>query len=488
MAQLTSTGLTIRRFPEIKKAVEDAIQEDTSTAFSFDPDLILGHIISILSAEFTVYEETLQSLNDALDRDKAGGTSLDVLLNLVGLKRISASNTSGDLSFTTGNDVTIPIGYVAENPSTGDKYVTTISSLNSIGSCTRAVFTVGTLPVSTLITLSVNGVNYNYTTDANPTELEVVTALALAIENDTNATWSGSINTSGDPELVISSDSSTPISIVVLQYLSPLTVTSLVPAEASVSGALRAPPLTITEGVSSLSSLISVTNLLEFGVGRKIETDIEFRVRASKSLAVSGSATYAAMLAAMLNLDEITSVVVEENASNTTGGTGIPAHAFEVVVTAPATVEVDTLIAETIWLNKPIGIQSHGNTSVSFVDSTGAPRDISFSRPVSLFIAVRVTYTLYDEEPFNSATDSIIREFITSYGNALPSGKDIILKRFYNSIYDAVDGLDDIVIEAQVVASSGATPAGGSWSTAKIPVSATQHATFSLADVYAVGP
>ena len=486
MAQLTPAGLLIRRFPEIQSAIELAIQQQTATSLSFDPDLILGHIVSILSAEFTVFEQALQALYDAKDRDKASGTALDALLYLVGLTRIGQSKTSGDLKFTTENDTTIPIGYISENPSTRDRYVTTEAHFNTVSNCIEAVFEIAVaLPEDASVTLTVNSADYTVIAAAGATNLEVTTALKAAIDLDTAATWSATLE---GEFIVITTTGTSNLDVSSLQYLEPVRTVGLVPAEAQEAGMLYAPAETITAGISPLSALISVTNVLTFGTGRERETDTEFRIRAAKSLAVSGSATYAALLASLLNLDEITAVNIVENATSSIDSSGVPAHAFEVIIDAPDTDDIDQIIANTIWLNKPIGIEAFGNREVVIKDASDTDRNVSFSRPASIVMALRITYTLYDEEPLTEEADTLIRNSVTVYGNSLIAGKDIIPKRFYDSVYRVADGLDEVTVEVQQLDATGDVPDTGAWVETKIAIAGTEHGTFNVADVTMVGP
>ena len=141
-----------------------------------------------------------------------------------------------------------------------------------------------------------------------------------------------------------------------------------------------------------------------------------------------------------------------------------------------------------MWDEKPIGIQTHGNTSVDYVDTIGVTRTINFSRPANIITATRVTYTLYDEEIPTTGIELAIRDAILAYGNSLTSGTDIIPKRFYQDIYGSTTGIEDITVEMQTITNTGDTPVGGSWSEARIPVAPSETSAFVAGDIYFVGP
>ena len=482
MAELTPEGLVIRRYPEIREAIAALIQQNTAAELLFDEDTVLGQIVSILSQEQAVGEEVLQYLFSSLDRDKAEGTSLDSLLYLLGAERNQESFTSGLAIFSANSGDTLPLGFIVESESSKSRFLTSDLKLLSPASCYKVTYEVGSTPSSTAITVTVNNVPYIYTTTVLPTATEIVTGLAAVISADTAASYTASITI--DDELVITSDDTQKeISVEVLAFLSATRASAFITIVAEDAGPVKAPANTVNTIVSPSSS-VTVDNLDDLGVGRERETDEEFRLRASRSLAVSGSSTYNAVLSTILNLPEVSEVAVEENETNSTNALGLPPHSFEVILSAPTTTAVDQTIALAIWNDKPLGIQTHGNTSVVILDSTGQERTIKFSRPAGIIIATRVTYTLYAEEIPTDQIKEVIRNAVVNYGSALSAGEDVIPKRFYGPIYDATTGVDDLIVEMQVLANSGDTPSGGAWSEASIAIASASSANFSLTDTY----
>lgn len=492
MAELTTEGLVIRRYPEIRELITTAISQNANAELVFDEDVVLGQIVSILATQQTQTEQVLQAIYSSLDRDKAEGTSLDNLLALIGLNRINAAKSSTDrMLFKVGDNETISKGYIIENPSTKDRFFTTTTRLINVESCYTAEYEVTSLPASTEVVFSVNSKEYSYTTTTSPTELEIVEGLRDVIELDTSALWTATVyeptpEEGGLPTLIITSDKEyEEISVSVLDVLEPLTVSAFLTAEAEFVGAIKAPANTITSPITP-QTVISVTNTKAVGVGRERETDEEARVRASKSLSVSGSSTYAAMLAAMLNLPEVSNVIIEENETNTVDGNGLPPHSFSVILSAPNNTEVDQLIAKTIWEEKPLGIQTHGTTTIPYVDETGTTRNIKFSRPSKVIVAVRVTYTLYEEETPSDNIEEVIQNAVVSYGNSLTSGVDVIPKRFYESIYNSTRGIEDVTVEMQQLGATGDVPDSGLWSESRIDVVSTETSSFTPSDIYFV--
>jgi len=484
MAELTINGLSIRRFPEIQSQLRNAILQNVSSSIVFDEDTIFSQLVDIISLEISNLEQALQAIYDSLDRDKAEGTSLDSLMNLIGLRRIPAAFTSGSVTFFGDDGSTIPTGAVLENPSTLDRFQVNSQTVLSQNSCRSCSYTVGTVQDSTAYTVTVNGNEYTYTSGVGATSADIVEGLALVIESDTNKTWTASTDINPD-RLVITTDSDDNINCEIDSLLTPDQVSLDVPVTAQVVGNVRAPAGSITNLVTPVGGIDRVYNYTALGSGRLRETDAEFRIRAAQSLSLSGASTLPAIRVAVLNIPEVSGVTIVENVTNVVDVDGRPPHFFEVIVTAPTTDGLDETIATTIFNDKPAGIETFGNTTVTIQDDIGADRVIKFSRPQGVFIAVRVTYSKYSEEVFPDNGDSLIKQSVVEYGDTLPPGEDVIAPRFNGAVYQ-VPGIGNMVVETQVLANTGDTPDPLSWSTDIIPIGQSDFAAFNQEDVYTV--
>lgn len=486
MAQLTTAGLIIRRYPEILTAIQDAMRTNISSGLIFDEDTILGQITQILANEFAVMEEMLQALDDTMDRDKAEGAALDKLLYLIGLERLQAARSSGFVQFITRPDVTIPLGTIVQNPSSGDRFFSTLPVTSSTTNALQ-VWWRPDVKNSTTYTISVNGSDFSYTSDASATDSEIITGLASAINAVASVNYEAGADVQDGVNLLkVQTKTESTISVTSVQDLEATRVRISVPVEAEVFGAINAPIGSITALVSGLGGVFSLRNDEKLGVGRLTETDSEFRLRATQSLSVPGSSTFSAIYTALTSLPEVSNVLLLENNTAVTDSNGLPPHSFEAIVDIPDTLANDKLIAETLWNEKPIGIQSYGTVSVDFVDAIGETRTLQFSRPEDEWIAIRVTYTRYDEETVSANIGELIKDAVIAYGQTLTSGEDVIPRRFVGGIYGNTSGLDEVIVEAQVLPTSGSTPVPGSWSQNRIPVTPRKTAAFLRTNITVV--
>jgi len=110
---------------------------------------------------------------------------------------------------------------------------------------------------------------------------------------------------------------------------------------------------------------------------------------------------------------------------------GRPPKSFEVVVEGGTNED----IATQIWLTKPAGIETFGNTNFTITDSQGDPQTIFFSRPTPIYIWVQVALTLYTEEDFPPNGIQLEAQNILSYGNSLGVGIDVLFQRVLAQIF-----------------------------------------------------
>lgn len=90
-------------------------------------------------------------------------------------------------------------------------------------------------------------------------------------------------------------------------------------------------PVTIVLGVSSVNNPTSYTTL-----GLNEETDVALKIRRSVSTSLSSQGYLQGLRAALLNINGIVSVNIEENDTSSTNGDGVPGHSIWVIVDGTA--------------------------------------------------------------------------------------------------------------------------------------------------------
>jgi len=224
--------------------------------------------------------------------------------------------------------------------------------------------------------------------------------------------------------------------------------TTLVFASCLNSGPILAVADTITEIDNPINGWTAVTNIEDGAIGTDEETDAELRSRRDRSVARDSQAQLDSIYSAVANTDGVTHVVVLENDTNIVDSNGLPPHSFRVIVIGG----VDEEIGNTIWLKKPAGITTSGNTTVQILDYQGFPHDMLFSRPTAIDIFMEVDLTTNGDYPTDG--DNLIKQAIVDYANGdLVSGRgfslgdNVIYTRLYTPINSVVGHeIDDIRI------------------------------------------
>lgn len=144
------------------------------------------------------------------------------------------------------------------------------------------------------------------------------------------------------------------------------------------------------------------------------ESDLDLRLRRLDEIKATGSSTHHALRSRLLKVRGVQAVYIKE--AN---------RSFEAIVHGGD----DHDIAQTIWLTKPLGVDTAGKTSCSIRDSFEQERIIRFSRPevisLSLQIFLKVQKTL--DEAVLTALKNTVADFAQSY---FVMGAEIYASRF----------------------------------------------------------
>jgi uncharacterized phage protein gp47/JayE len=223
--------------------------------------------------------------------------------------------------------------------------------------------------------------------------------------------------------------------------------------ECTATGPIAANAGTVTVIASPVSGWNSVTNPLDGTPGSDEESDGDLRLRAFGELESNGAANAISLRADLLELDDVTSVVVLENRTNALDVNAVPAHSLEAIVYGGDNED----IAAQILASTPLGIWSHGSEDVDIEDSAGETQTIHFSRPTARNVYITVELTI-DAALYPSDGDDQIKAAIIAQVEAdVQIGDDVILSRVYPAVFSVAGVLDVTAIKAGFSASPSGT-------------------------------
>ena len=466
---ITSSGFQSRRFPDIKEGIRVALEGELGTSVRSSPDTVMGSIISVFGGEIASQEALVQAQFNQLNIDRAEGIYLDRLVAYIGITRLPASPASGQL-LVWRNSEGVTLNAVLFEDNNGVQY-SAVNGLNhSLTACSEVFIEPQFSDPNTTYTVVINGASYSYTTGATPTLQEISQALVdeINLVGEANAVQEGS-------GLRISSidDGQNDLNINYNQFvLEEIATYNYV--ESTTTGNIVVEPNTITTIVTVNASLLRCNNPLDFVNGSAVESDEQLRARHERSVEVAGNATVPAIRGTLLNLLNVRSVSIIENTSiNEVDGR--PPKSYECIVEGGNPND----IATAIWNTKPAGVETFGSITSQVLDFGSELQTVKWSRPEPIYVHVRVTYSLYDEETFPDNGEQLIADAVLAYESELTIGKDVIPTRFIGGIYRAVEGIGDILIEVGTSTSPTATEPDGAWSTATIAIAGSEYASLA---------
>lgn len=427
---ITTTGYSLKRFEDIIAEVRsDLIIASGNPNLDLSDDTLLGLLNNIWCLKLSELYELAQAQWSSGDVDTADGLALERLVARVRIYRQQAIKAYGTLQFTSTSGSVINAGTQVRD--LAGNTVQTLTQLNLNSSDVVGVTLNVTALNNTTYSVVLNGVTYSVVSDASATVTEIINLLIAAIASNPSYITS---NVSGRLKIT----NVTPFSYSTSANMSTFNITKSVSAEALVANTEEYETGTLIYLVNTNPS-ITVTNEQNWISGRALETDDELRIRFKASRS-QGNATVDAIYAKLLATTGVLSAAVEENWTLTTNVDGLPAKSFEATVKGGS----DLAVATTIWQTKPAGIQPHGNTNITIIDTQGNPQEIYFTRPTEQYIHVNVVYQLYNEEIFPANGVQLIKEAINSAGQSLGVDQDVIPQRLMSEVYNKVAGIGNL--------------------------------------------
>lgn len=462
---VTSTGLNRKTLQELRVEFENKFKQVFGVAFETAVDSPNGLLISQLALSYNDLWELAQEIYSSLDPNQAVGAALDARASFNGVTRKPATPCTVDaVLYTSGDSATIPAGSLAKRQRGNLNFSLDETVTISRASCDELLIIDDG---SSKNTEYVFHFTFGDVTLNNSTSASNIAVLATAIHN---AGGYSEITTRG---IVVRSMDDSPVGI-----------TGSMPSDFIILAGKKGSFTAVNEGLQTceigeldtiavgVSGWNSVYNYVAGDPGEDLESDESLRVRRAAAARVRKSrATDPAIEAALLDVRGVSSALVKSNRGFATDSDGIPGKSFNSLVIGGN----DNEIAQCIYENQPAGIQSYGNTSVNITDSHGIEQQISFSRPTPMYLWVKVTYSLYDEEAF-PGQDVVKNALVEWAEKEYTLGKDIISTRINQGLYD-VPGIGVATCAVAVTDSPDTAPSSASYETDKrIPVSFFSYA------------
>jgi uncharacterized phage protein gp47/JayE len=473
MSGVTSQGFENKQYADIVEELvtEAKTPEYFGEQFPVTPDSIFGVLAGLFGAALKDQWDLSGSVADQGNRDKASGKYLADLAGLIGLTRLSASNSNGVLLFTGINNTVVASFTPIKSTVNAETVLTdNLLSLNR-SACNQTRVIIPTVLVGGSYEISVNGILYGVVAVSGDTINSVSKKLADAITLGGGALYSAlyinsniriSSNTSNNNLITSNSSNVTLVS-----------VSSLVEATAATAGSINFFANTLTLISNPVIGISTVNNEQDFNIGRQEETDVELRIRMEEREQSTGTATKPSIEASLSEVTGVTFAYVIENVTFSNDVDGRPPKSYETYVSGG----LDSSIANVVWETKPAGIETWGDTSVIVVDHNGDDQLVKFSRFDNKYAWVRITYSINSEEEFLPEGPTQIKEAVVETGEGFYRGEDLEPTKFYGNIYSKVSGVYISKIEVAITDLPTDAPI---YSTTRKPVNNVTNLIFSV--------
>ena len=441
MAGLTDSGFVIKRLADI-------LADDRALSVQLFQDLVspgqnvdtsdssaLGRLISLAAPSEADLWEAAQEVYAAFDPNSATGIALDNLVALGGLTRKEQTFTTASVLVAGDTNILIPVGQTVSSSTTGEQFTTVGAISLSPSNASGITVSVVTLQNSTAYTITYTNTTTSntvtYTSDVSATVVEILSGLQSVVAG-AHPTLTATVV--GTTLVIDRNDIFQTVNFTTSSNLGINKVRTVGEVVAVESGVVEQPANTIDTILTPMLGWDSVINPIEASPGTDRETDEELRLRFRNGKFDRATNTYDAIYSALINTDGVTEVTIYENDTSVVDGNGVPAHSFLPIVSGG----LSQSIGNALWENKPTGILSYGNTSVSVTDAQGGTHTVSFSRPNPVVIYISMDITTDVNFPANGndlIRSNILQYFTDNFG----TGDDVIYSRIYTPI-NAING------------------------------------------------
>lgn len=461
---LTRDGFRRKRLPEILSDINRRVSDRLGVEIETGSNSLFGQLHGVFAYEIADLWEQAENTYNAMYPNTATGVSLSNAAGLAGISAISGTQSRLLATCYGTNGTVIPYGAQISSSNENGSYwecIATNAAISKEKACYAAYSISSAVSAGTVYTLTINDKTASYAAVSGDTASKVLSTLAKNFTGVTYSIDSGilSIRTTTKGETFATDAKNVTIS----------SIGTPIQFRCVTVGAVNPDIGTINQVVTSIPGWTGVLNQYAASVGQDAETDTHLRQRWNRSLFSRGSTNIDAIAEALVdNVTGVTTSKVYENRTDATDSDGRPPHSIEAVVEGGENGD----IAQALWETKTGGIDTFGNDSGVATDSQGVQHTIYFNRPQQVKVWMKIVVGKNPDEVFPPAALNEIADAVLAKGQAQEIGQDVILQRYFSSIFSATTGVGYI----SLTACTGDT--AGEYTTENISINDRQIAVF----------
>jgi len=464
---VTDKGFVIKRLDEILEEIHTDLTDGFGFNTRMDPQSFLNVLIVTFGGKISELWEVAQSSYYAKYPSTAEGASLDNAVQYGGIRRGPNKYTYYKLHCTGVDGTIIRQGAVVATNTAPQMKLNAVSEFEITRSAfNKAVVKVAAEETGQIYSVSINGVQYSYTS-TSADALAILNGLAAAI---TISGYTVSVD-STNVLLKIEDQTAARSGVLVLSdNLTTASVTVIADFATNDYGRYIFPNGTITEIVTVITGFDSVENLILPTYGRLQETDVELRHSYLAKSAIRSTRMIDSICSQLIdNVANVESATGYENDTDDTDSEGRPPHSVEIVVDGGDENEIATVILD----KKAAGIQTFGDVTVNVATEYGDTVPISFNRPEYVYVWMKITLDADSSHlPTNYANLTI--DSVVSDAASLHAGDNMLSQVFNDGIYATVGGVTYVNIQCATTTNPNYVPASTEYNKVNVAVSSRQ--------------
>lgn len=441
---ITEKGFQIKRLDEIMNSVTQKL----SAAYGFDVSMNEQTFLYVMNTTYAeqiaeLWEEAQDSYY-SMSPSSAEGKNLDNAMQFGGIKREPARKTYYKIHCSGADGTVIPSGTIIAadtqpqvNLLCSQDYKISREYCNHISIRILAV-------EEAIYSIKINDDEFTYQSKSTDSESDIIANLKGII-----ALQDISVSVEDAVLILKESDISKSNIVILSDNLTSVEVTTIIQFETEEYGSIKLPRNSISQIITNVNGLASVSNKLDPLLGRLQEADWEARQSYIQKTFFRSSAMIESIVSALLNnVVGIESATGYQNDTSEIDANGLAPHSIEIIVDGGSQDE----IVQTILEKKAAGIQTNGNIVNTVPGINGEPIEIRFSRPEYLFLWLKVELKQVtlgaNKPPIQSNYKQIVTDAILQTYQDLKSGDSFYSQLCLGRIYNAISGIASIKIKA----------------------------------------
>ncbi len=477
---ITPAGFVLKRYEDCRSELEATIREVFGNDVNLDTGSVFNQFLHIWALREADQWERMQAAYNATRPASAVGTALDDILELSGLTRFPATSSFVEIMMRGADQAVVPQYFSVSDENETAHWLlfqaTTISASNAL----EALIHVDSV-IAGNYSISLNGSGVIYTATGSETVDEIVANLAnLIIGGGSGAGFTVTYDLDTDIISILAEDRKTPFTVALTGSMAFESIGTPGLFLCETVGPIPAPAGSMVK-INTPDTPTSVINFFPATRGYLVETDTEARLRREVSYAGIAGATPTAIGTRIRGeVVGVSDCHVFVNDKDIEDADGRPPHSVEAVVSGGADQDVLNKLYEVL----AGGPDTYGNVTGTVTTSLGQLKEMSFSRPLIIYVWVRYTLTYDPEVAFPVDGQAQIKAQLLAYGPShFPLGRDLAIDKFKVPVH-SVPGIRTVGVELAVTDVPSGSPI---YVASDIVLNPTQLPEFDVARISFVG-